>query len=47
ENKYEMVILPHPIEEVVRRLKEEGYIVQWLSEEGNVAFVKHPRDGPI
>ena len=47
ENKYERVIVPHPIEEVVMKLEREGYTVQWLSEEGNVAFVKHPRDGPI
>lgn len=46
ENKYERVIVPHPIEEVVVKLEREGYRVQWCSEEGLVAFVIPPREGP-
>ena len=45
--EYERIIVPHPIEEVVRRLEEQGYSVQWLSEEGYMAFVIPPRGGPI
>ena len=46
ENKYERVIVPHPIEDVVMKLEREGYTVQWCSEEGLVAFVIPPRGGP-
>lgn len=47
EPKYEKVIVPYPIGEVVRQLEKQGYTVQWCSEEGNLAFVAPPRDGPI
>lgn len=46
ENKYERVIVPYPIEEVVAKLELEGFTVQWCSEEGLVAFVSLPRGGP-
>jgi len=47
KSKYERIVVPLPIEEVVKRLEEQGYLVQWLSEEGNVAFVIPPGSGPI
>lgn len=47
EPKYERSIVPYSIEEVVKQLEDNGYTVQWLSEEGNVAFLIPPRNGPI
>lgn len=46
EHKYERVIVPYPIEEVVVGLERQGYLVQWCSEEGLVAFVIPSRNGP-
>jgi len=47
ESEYERVIVPYPIEDVVAKLEQQGYTVQWCSEEGLVAFVIPPRNGPI
>lgn len=46
EHKYERVIVPYPIEEVVAGLERQGYMVQWCSEDGLVALVIPPREGP-
>lgn len=45
--QWERLIVPYPIEQVVEKLEREGCIVQWASEEGNLAFVMPPRNGPI